>query len=233
MGDNIKQTQSGNHNIQIGSVENMAVGSTVYVHVPSHPRIKILFLSSNPLSDRPLQLDEEARLIMQKIRASDFRDNIELVTAWAVRPDDLLQLLNEHKPQIVHFSGHGMGSGKLVLTGSDGSPKTVSVSAIASLLGLFKQHIRIILLNACFSNIQAKAVQRVIDCTIGMRQSIGDEAARIFAASFYRAIGFGSSVQDAFEQGKVAVQLEGIPEEKTPELTCKPGVDPAAIILVS
>ena len=55
--------------------------------------IKILFLSSNPEFTTPLKLDEEARLITQKIRASEYRDVLKLETLWAVRPDDLLQAL--------------------------------------------------------------------------------------------------------------------------------------------
>jgi hypothetical protein len=66
-----------------------------------------------------------------------------------------------------------------------------------------------------------------------MNDAIGDEAAIIFAASFYRALGFGRSVQEAFDQGKVALLLEGILEEHTPELLVKAGIDPSQIVLVS
>ena len=65
-----------------------------------------------------------------------------------------------------------------------------------------------------------------------MNDAIGDEAAIIFAASFYRALGFGRSVQQAFDQGKVALLLEGIPEENTPELLVRTGVNPSQVFLV-
>jgi hypothetical protein len=54
----------------------------------------------------------------------------------------------------------------------------------------------------------------------------------IFAASFYRALGFGRSVQEAFDQGKVALLLEGIPEEHTPELLVRAGVNASHMFLV-
>ena len=57
--------------------------------------IKVLFLSSNPESTSTLKLDEEIRSIAEKIRASDHRDALELISLWAVRPDDLLQELNK------------------------------------------------------------------------------------------------------------------------------------------
>ena len=66
-----------------------------------------------------------------------------------------------------------------------------------------------------------------------MKRAIGDTAAITFAASFYRAIGFGRSVQDAFDQGKAALMLEGIPEDTTPTLLVRHGVDPRSLFLIS
>jgi hypothetical protein len=89
----------------------------------------------------------------------------------------------------------------------------------------------VVVLNACFSRPQAEAIVEVIDCAIGMNKAIGDEAAIVFAAAFYQSIGFGRSVEEAFESGKAALMLEGIPEESTPELLVRKGVDPSAIFL--
>ena len=80
---------------------------------------------------------------------------------------------------------------------------------------------------------QAEAITRHIDCAIGMSKAIGDEAAIVFAASFYRAIGFGRSVGEAFEQGKTALLLEGIPEEQTPQLRTREGVDANQVYLLA
>jgi hypothetical protein len=65
-----------------------------------------------------------------------------------------------------------------------------------------------------------------------MSKPIGDESAAVFAASFYRAIAFGRSVKEAFELGKAALLLEGIPEAQTPRLDIREGVDAAASTLV-
>ena len=92
-------------------------------------KIKILFLAANPASTSQLRLDEEIRAITEKIRASEHRDSLELISAWAVRPDDLLQLLNMHKPHIVHFSGHGSQAGELLLADSGGEARPVSTRA--------------------------------------------------------------------------------------------------------
>lgn len=195
-------------------------------------RTKILFFASNPESTEKLSLDEEARSIARKIRETDYRDSLEFVTAWAVRPTDLLDELNLHKPTIVHFSGHGTGDEGLVLTNEQGEQKLVSADALKMLFSSVKDNIRLVLLNACYSEVQAKAISEVIDCVVGIKSEIGDQAAITFAEYFYNALGYGRSVKEAFEQGKTALMLEGIPEENDPVLLTRSGVDPATVMLV-
>ena len=192
----------------------------------------MLFLAANPLGTSKLALDEEMRLIDEKVYASELRDQIELVAAWAARPDDLLQSLNRYRPQIVHFSGHGTPTGELQFVGDDGFPRPVSTQALTSVFKTFKNTTRLIILNACYSKAQAEAIQQEIECIVGMNAAIGDIAARTFAASFYRAIGFGRSIQEAFEQGKSALLLESIAEDSTPELLMRPGTNPNSIVLL-
>ncbi len=67
-------------------------------------KIIVSVFAANPRDTGRLSLDEEVRLIEEKIRAS--RGAIELRSHWATRPDDLLQSLNQDRPHIVHFSGH-------------------------------------------------------------------------------------------------------------------------------
>lgn len=185
----------------------------------------VLFLAASPDDETKLALDKECRAIHEKIRASDFPNELELKTEWAVRPDDLLQYLNEHCPHVVHFSGHGSTSEELILHDEYDQAKPVSLAALRALFTTLKDNIRLLVLNACYSCPQAEAIVEIIDCAVGMNKAIGDQAAIVFAASFYRALGFGKSVKEAFEQGCTALLLEGIPEENTPELLVKKGVD--------
>lgn len=196
-------------------------------------RIKTLFCAANPTGTNPLRLDEEIRAISEKIRASEYRDSMDLISIWAVRPDDLLQSLNEHRPQIIHFSGHGSPKGDIILVDKNGAPKPVSAAAIKELLRVLNDNIRIVVLNACYSRIQATAIMEVVDCVIGMKTAIGDPAAITFAASFYRAIGFGRSIQEAFNQGRVALLLEGIPEADIPELLHRPDINPSDVFVIN
>lgn len=197
-------------------------------------KIKILLLSANPTQLTRLQLDEEVRAITERIRASEFRDTLELFSAWAVRPQDILLLLNIHKPHIVHFSGHGSEDGKLLLADSDRRGRAVFVGARAlqTVFTTLKDNIRLVVYNACYSRTQAIATSKIIDCVIGMSETIGDQAAITFAASFYQAIGFGRSVQNAYEQGVAALLLEGFDEEKAPKLYVKKSLDASQLSLL-
>lgn len=209
------------------------IGNRLVIDVARLPeKIKVLFMASNPLDQSQLRLDEEIRAITEKIRASEYRKSVELVSKWAVRPSDLLQALNELKPHIIHFSGHGSSNNELIFQSDDGSTKLVSKGAIVTTMSTVTDNIRLVIFNACFSRDQAEAVTQYVDAAIGMNNKVGDNAARVFAAQFYSAIGFGRSIKQAFEQGRSALLLEGIPEENTPVLFTRDSVDSESIILV-
>jgi hypothetical protein len=204
-----------------------------YEDRPAMEKIKVLFLAANPTDNRPLKLDEEIRQITAKVRVAEHRDSLELVSRWAVRTDDLLQALLEVKPHVVHFSGHGSPAAELILLDAQGNPKPVSQEALVHLFKTLKDNVHVVVLNACHSQPQAEAIAKTIDYTVGMNRAIGDAAAIIFAASFYRAIGFGRSIKNAFDQGRAALLLEGIPEDQTPVLMTRTGVEASEVLLLN
>jgi hypothetical protein len=81
--------------------------------------IKVLLFAANPRGTAPLDLPREFREIDEEVRLSTFRDAVELVLVPGARPVDLLRKLNEHQPQVVHFSLHG-SAGDIVLESEDG-----------------------------------------------------------------------------------------------------------------
>jgi len=195
-------------------------------------KVKILFFASNPESTGKLNLEEEVHSIEEKIRSTDYRDSLEFKSVWATRPTDLLDKLNEHRPVIVHFSGHGYGEEGIVLTDDQGKPKPVTAETLKMLFSSVMDNIRLVVLNACYSEIQAKAISEIIDCVIGMKSEIGDKAAITFAEYFYSALGYGRSVKQAFEHGKIALMLEQIPQAGIPVLLTRKDIDPASVMLV-
>ncbi|MBD2497902.1 AAA-like domain-containing protein [Nostoc sp. FACHB-280] len=178
---------------------------------------KILILSANSKDSSRLRLDEEAREIQAGLERAKIREQFEIITKWAVRPDDLRRALLDHNPEIIHFSGHGGGDQGLALEDNAGNMQLVSSEALSTLFSLF-HGIECVLLNACYSQAQAEAISQHINYVVGMNQAIGDRAAIKFALGFYDALGAGRSYQDAYKFGCVSIALENIPESVTPVL---------------
>jgi CHAT domain len=182
---------------------------------------KILILAANPKGTDKLRLDEEARDIKEGLRQARERERFTIESEWAVRPKDVRRSILNFKPEIVHFSGHGDEDGGLALENEVGQIQLVQPDALAGLFKLFSHHVRCVLLNACYSEIQADAIAEHIDFVIGMSKGIGDRAAIEFAVGFYDALGAGCSVEVAYEFGCNAIQMAGIKENLIPILKHK------------
>ncbi|MEW6735270.1 MAG: CHAT domain-containing protein, partial [Acidobacteriota bacterium] len=173
--------------------------------------IKILFLSANPKDTTLLRLGEEVRNIKEKLRASEQREIFEFEQELALKPTDIQTYLLHHKPNIVHFSGHGSNAGEIILEDNNGRSKPVPKEALEGLFKTLKDNIRCVVLNACFSESQATAIAKSIDCVVGMSKAIQDGAAISFATSFYQALGYGRNVQAAFDLGCNQISMECTP----------------------
>lgn len=202
-------------------------------------KVKVLFFAADPLSMATavkgprLLLDVEVEQIRKRVGASVFGNMLAFDWRLAARTRDLQQALEETRPQIVHFSGHG-GSRGLVVAGADGrTPRHVDAAMLRELFHKDARSIRLVVLTACESLPQAEAIKEVVGCAIGTRDKISDEASIIFNAKFYSAIATGRSVQDAFERARTALRLEHPDEGDILELLHRKDVDPAKIVLVS
>lgn len=189
----------------------------------------ILFLAANPPSTSPLALDEEVRAIEEAIRASRDRERLSLVSKWATRVEDLQPNLLQHRPAVVHLSCHGNARGGVLLHNEEGTRAVISPAAMAGLFRALGEGVRLVLFNACDSIAQAEAVAQEVGCAIGMTDEIADVSARIFARSFYGAVGFGRSVGDAFEIARNALDLANAPGSELVRLVTRPGVDPRTV----
>lgn len=167
------------------------------------------------------------------MEAAVFGNMLEFDWRPATRTRDLQQALEDTRPRIVHFSGHG-GSQGLVQMGADGlTPRPVGAAVLRELFQKDAGAIRLVVLTACHSRAQAGAIREVVGCAIGTRDRISDDASITFNAKFYSAIATGRSVQDAFERARVALRLEHPAEGEILELLHREDVDPGKIVLIS
>lgn len=184
---------------------------------------KILILAAIP---HGLRLDKEIREIEDAIRRANKRDFLEIRTRIAVRPDDIRRAIAEEKPQIVHFCGHGLEDGSLLLEDDGGQDKTVLPEGLASLFKLHADYVDCVLLNACHSVKSAEAISEYISYAIGMNQQIQDKSAIQFSQGFYDGLGYETQnyqdvFQRAFDEGIVAIKLEYLSQGEIPVLKRK------------
>lgn len=176
-------------------------------HGANPGKIHILFLAANSV-DAPLDLERELSQIKTNLRLAKVRDRLELTPVMAATIDEVMQAMLDDPPTIVHFSGHGQAEG-VELRDAVGNPHLVAGKALASLFALFRETVSCVVLNACWSEAQARAIREHIPYVIGTRATIPDEAAVAFSTGFYKAIAAGKDVPFAYRMGLARIQAEG------------------------
>lgn len=167
----------------------------------------ILFLAANPLEGPPLQLDLESRGIQDVLAKSKFRAEIEFLDYRAVVVDDLVQALNDHQTTIIHFSGHGLGEKGICLQEEDGSAAVVGTDELVEKMAKAAgDGVAAVVLNACYSEVQARALVSHFPCVVGTPAAIKDAAAIEYSRYMYRALASGRSMANAHQQGATAAK---------------------------
>jgi hypothetical protein len=185
------------------------------------------------------------------------RDDFDVRSKWAVNVDEMMRCLNELQPTIVHFSGHGGTSADVYIQNDQhkqspahrdiGSvagagiqlqdehrqPQYVSARSLTKMICTAAPSVRLVVLNACFSDAVADALRGVVDCVVGMRGTIGDDAARSFSVGFYRALGYRRSVGNAIAQAIAALAARELPDAHVPVCRTRDGVSADQITLPS
>ncbi|MBE9200679.1 MULTISPECIES: AAA-like domain-containing protein [unclassified Nodularia (in: cyanobacteria)] len=183
-----------------------------------NPIKRILLLSANPIGSKYLRLDEEMREIQEGLKRSKNREQYSIAIAQAVRYRDIHRAILEYEPQIIHFSGHGAGEEGLLFEDESGQVKFVDAEALAGLFQLFAEQVECVVLNACYSQYQAKEIAQHINYVVGMSQEIGDRAAIEFAVGFYDALGANKGYEFAYKLGCNLIRVAGIAENLTPQM---------------
>jgi hypothetical protein len=194
------------------------------------PVTTILFLAATPRELERIHPERELRKIERELRIDWNREGFRLKSNEAVQLTDVSRALVENKPHVVHFSGHGDELGRIYLEDDEGHAKPTTTDGLAHMFGLYKSTIRCVVVNACHSLRLAETISRHIDYAVGMRDSIGDDAAILFSAGFYQALFGGEEIPRAFELACSLLQSdEGTaPQHLTPVLYSLGRVHPAS-----
>jgi hypothetical protein len=207
------------------------------------PASTILFLAANPLLVQMLQLTEEHRAIAEMISKARYREEIGFRACWAARLDDLEQALNDDTPKVLHFSGHGYGIQGICLQGENGDAAIATTDEFVGIMEAAGDGVTAVILNACYTEAQARALVRHVPCVVGMSAAITDSAAIAYSRSLYRALASGRSIENAHRQGVAALRRPRPNEEprdsdpdaaaavEVAKLLTRPDVDPSGIYI--
>ena len=190
----------------------------------THTEVKkcdILILAANPANTQKLQLEQEAKLIKERLQEGEIGEQYIIQAETAACIEDLSRYLLQYKPIILHFSGHGNSKGEIILNNSQGQAQVLSIEGLAELLATVRGRIECVVLNACFSLEKADAIAEQVSCVIGMDKEIDDESALRFAGGFYRGLGFGRGYYSAFELGRNEIKILQLPDNLVPNFVTR------------
>lgn len=170
---------------------------TAYPELPQKKQ-KILILAANPINITRKRLSKEVSEIEECIKRSKYRHRFQVISKWAVTIRDIRRSILDEQPEIVHFCGHGEKEGLLV-EDQHGNSLCLDPIKLANLFELFSGHIQCVMLNACYSEVQAKAIRGHIKYVFGMNGPVQEDEALEFAVAFYDALGAGKSYEKAFK----------------------------------
>lgn len=133
---------------------------------------------------------------------------------------ELLRLLEEKRPHIVHFIGHGLrdeGGVKLAFVASDGTADPIDGATFAEAIASAKS-VRLAVLQACesalpdphtpVSGVALQLAQKRVPAIVAMQARISNQAADQFSCAFYAALAEGHSVDRAVMRGRQEIKLQ-------------------------
>jgi hypothetical protein len=221
----------------------------IEVRPPEPSKLRVLYLTANPDAieetvTRPdgtveeygawLRVDREVRDVKQRLRGSKYRDLVDLEHKPAATFSEFVDGLNDHRPHIVHFSGHSH-SGGIILEGATDTDDEhdFPFDQLARLLGATTDPPQLVVLNACESLDGADDLLKTVPVIIGMADTIDDVAAITFASFFYGAVAAAQSVQAALDQAKLAMEATSLGDATLPTIRTRDDIDPSTLILVT
>lgn len=217
-------------------VARLSVPTVHYVHIasPEPEKLRVVYLTANPGMD--LRLDAEVRQVQQALRGAKYRDLVTVIPRPAATFQDLLDALNDERPHIVHFSGHGGGEAIELDNGDLDHPsrQEIGFALLVKALDATDTPPTLLVLNACDTLEGASVILPAVPVVVAMSDAVLDSAAILFSQQFYAAIASGQSIGSALRQAKVKIEAVLVDEDASalPQYIARDDVNVDELVLV-
>jgi hypothetical protein len=176
----------------------------------------IAILAAAPRDQDPLDVGRELFPLQKALRRARLRASVEK----AATRRSLNELIENKKPGILHFIGHGRyqgGQGAIALHSESGDTDWLSESDLSiALMGC--NHVGLVTLNACetgtserantFMGLGARLAQTRVPAVVAMQYRVRDRSAAWFSEAFYQQLAQGRTVPEAVQAARKQLALE-------------------------
>lgn len=160
--------------------------------------INILYLINDPDHLKSDLANEEINGIKHRLVLGKCSCKYELISKNIKTLEDFQRAMLEFRPRIVHFSGYATNENKLIFQDMSGEQIDIEPESLRTLFALFSDKLEIVLLNSCYSEVQADSISKEIEYVIGVKGNVEKKLSIDFINGFYQAISFGTSIRKAF-----------------------------------
>lgn len=166
----------------------------------------ILLLAANPQDTPELKLYQEIYEINESVREAKYGAQFKFIPRTAVKRRDLLEAIDKHNPDIIHFSGHGDSDSPIYVIDESGKSEPIPQETIRDMFHHNKS-VKCIIFNTCYLAEQAGVVAREINgVVIGVKDGLTDQEAIKFSREFYRKLANGKAVSEAYDAAEFQVK---------------------------
>lgn len=174
--------------------------------IPTNNPVTILVISADPTDTSRLRINTERREVGQALKSTKHGEKYTWRDAPSCRIRDITSALDEHKPKILLFTGHGDCQG-ICFEDDYGRAAIVPTVKLADLLR-DQEDLDLVIMNACYSASQAQAIADAVGHVVGMENVASDQDAISFSREFFTALGDGRTFEASFIRAKKAIALD-------------------------
>lgn len=170
-----------------------------------NPRIYLAFANNLEEDNFLPLLQEEKKAIYDTLIEGDKKSYYRLDHTELAKADEICNYLIKFKNDVIifHFGGHAEAS-KLMM-----SNETSDAQGIAEML-VQQKNLKLVFLNGCSTKDQVAFLLEKVPAVIATSSKIPDENAKLFAATFYKALFDEHSLNEAFGMAAGLVKAKGL-----------------------